>query len=68
MNKRLKKLLEDTEMRPEELALKVGVSIATISRLDPIKAPRRPLAIAIVTATGLSHEELFPAEQDKQSA
>jgi transcriptional regulator with XRE-family HTH domain len=64
MNKRLKKLLVDEGMQPEYLAVKIGVSMATISRLDPVKPPRKPLALAVVAATGIPWEELFP-EQNK---
>ncbi len=68
MNKRLKKYIEEQGMRPEELASKLGCSLATIGRLDPIKSPKRPLAIAIAFVTGISIQELFPESKAKSKA
>jgi transcriptional regulator with XRE-family HTH domain len=68
MNKRLKQYLEENELPPEDIALKVGVSVTTISRLDPVKPPKKPLALAIMSQTGLTWDELFPEYEPKQQA
>lgn len=50
--------LQQRKMRPEELALRAGVSLNTIQKCLAGKNPSRPVVLALAHVLGVNEEEL----------
>lgn len=57
---RVKQWLKERNMRPEELAVRLGVSMGTINKIFAGRPVMKPIIIALASIMGCEETELCP--------